>query len=110
MPSGTLLREQPGRRRRGSRPPGAGPALRHCRRIRPPSTSSPGPGGIRIHSVRLPGLIAHEEVIFGAPGQSLTIRHDSYDRSSFMPGVLLAVRAVPDRPGLTVGLEALLDL
>jgi 4-hydroxy-tetrahydrodipicolinate reductase len=69
-----------------------------------------GPGGIRIHSVRLPGLIAHEEVIFGALGQSLTIRHDSYDRRSFMPGVLLAVRAVARRPGLTVGLEALLDL
>ena len=63
-----------------------------------------------MHSVRLPGLIAHEEVIFGAPGQSLTIRHDSYDRSSFMAGVVLAVRAVADRPGLTVGLEALLGL
>ncbi len=68
------------------------------------------PGGVRIHSVRLPGLIAHEEVIFGAVGQSLTIRHDSYDRRSFMPGVLLAVRAVSDRPGLTLGLEALLGL
>jgi 4-hydroxy-tetrahydrodipicolinate reductase len=66
--------------------------------------------GIRVHSVRLPGLVAHEEVIFGAPGQSLSIRHDSYDRRSFMPGVLLAVRAVGDRPGLTVGLEALLGL
>ena len=69
-----------------------------------------GPGGVHVHSVRLPGLVAHEEVIFGAPGQSLTIRHDSYDRRSFMPGVLLAVRAVADRPGLTVGLEALLGL
>jgi 4-hydroxy-tetrahydrodipicolinate reductase len=68
------------------------------------------PGGIRVHSVRLPGLIAHEEVIFGAVGQSLTIRHDSYDRRSFMPGVLLAVRAVFDRPGLTLGIEALLGL
>jgi len=66
--------------------------------------------GIHVHSVRLPGLVAHEEVIFGAPGQSLTIRHDSYDRRSFMPGVLLAVRAVGGRPGLTVGLEALLGL
>jgi 4-hydroxy-tetrahydrodipicolinate reductase len=66
--------------------------------------------GIHVHSVRLPGLVAHEEVIFGATGQSLTIRHDSYDRRSFMPGVLLAVRAVPSRPGLTVGLEALLGL
>jgi 4-hydroxy-tetrahydrodipicolinate reductase len=69
-----------------------------------------GPGGVHVHSVRLPGLVAHEEVVFGAPGQSLSIRHDSYDRRSFMPGVLLAVRAVPGRPGLTVGLEALLGL
>ena len=66
--------------------------------------------GIHVHSVRLPGLVAHEEVIFGALGQSLTIRHDSYDRTSFMPGVLLAVRAVGQRPGLSVGLEALLGL
>jgi len=69
-----------------------------------------GPGGVRVHSVRLPGLVAHQEVIFGAPGQSLSMRHDSYDRRSFMPGVLLAVRSVADRPGLTVGLEALLSL
>ncbi len=69
-----------------------------------------GPGGVRVHAVRLPGLVAHEEVIFGALGQSLTIRHDSYDRRSFMPGVLLAVREVRRRPGLTVGLEALLGL
>ena len=68
------------------------------------------PDGVRIHSVRLPGLVAHEEVIFGAPGQSLTIRHDSYDRRSFMPGVLLAVRSVAGRPGVTVGLEASLGL
>ena len=66
------------------------------------------PGGIHLHSVRLPGLVAHQEVIFGAQGQSLTLRHDAYDRSSFMPGVLLAVRAVPERPGLTMGLDALL--
>ena len=64
--------------------------------------------GIRIHSVRLPGLVAHQEVIFGGPGQTLTIRHDSTDRSSFMPGVLLAVKAVGTRSGLTVGLEPLL--
>jgi 4-hydroxy-tetrahydrodipicolinate reductase len=67
-----------------------------------------GPGGVRVHSVRLPGLVAHEEVIFGAVGQSLTVRHDSYDRTSFMPGVLLAVRQVADHPGLTVGLDELL--
>lgn len=68
------------------------------------------PGGVRVHAVRLPGLVAHQEVVFGAAGQSLTVRHDSYDRRSFMPGVLLAVRAVGDRPGLTVGLEPLLGL
>jgi 4-hydroxy-tetrahydrodipicolinate reductase len=65
--------------------------------------------GVRIHAVRLPGLLAHQEVILGGPGQTLTIRHDSTDRASFMPGVLMAVRAVGDRPGLTVGLDALLD-
>ena len=69
-----------------------------------------GPGGIRIHSVRLSGMTAHQEVILGTQGQSLTIRGDSYDRSCFMPGVLLAVKAVRGRPGLTLGLEPLLDL
>jgi 4-hydroxy-tetrahydrodipicolinate reductase len=66
--------------------------------------------GVRVHSVRLPGLLAHQEVIFGGEGQTLTIRHDSTDRSSFMPGVLMAIRSVLARPGLTVGLEPLLDL
>jgi len=66
--------------------------------------------GIRVHSVRLPGLVAHEEIIFGAPGQTLTIRHDSMDRISFMPGVLMAIKAVADLPGLSVGLDSLLDL
>jgi len=69
-----------------------------------------GPGGIRVHSVRMRGMIAHQEVILGALGQSLTIRQDSYDRTSFMPGVLLAAKAVGDRPGLTIGLDSLLDL
>ena len=69
-----------------------------------------GPGGIRVHSVRLRGLVAHQEVLLGTTGQSLSIRHDSYDRSSFMPGVLLAVRAVREKPGLTIGLDALLGL
>jgi 4-hydroxy-tetrahydrodipicolinate reductase len=69
-----------------------------------------GPCGVRLHSVRLPGLVAHQEVIFGAVGQSLTIRHDSYDRVSFMDGVALAVRSVADRPGLTVGIEPLLGV
>jgi 4-hydroxy-tetrahydrodipicolinate reductase len=66
--------------------------------------------GIRIHSVRLPGLVAHQEVIFGSLGQTLTIRHDSTDRTSFMPGVVLAIKAVGSTPGLTVGLEPLLGL
>ncbi|MDQ1364121.1 MAG: 4-hydroxy-tetrahydrodipicolinate reductase, partial [Acidimicrobiaceae bacterium] len=69
-----------------------------------------GPAGIRIHSVRLRGLVAHQEVLLGTDGQSLTIRHDSYDRSSFMPGVLLAVKAVGHLPGVTVGLDRLLGL
>jgi 4-hydroxy-tetrahydrodipicolinate reductase len=67
-------------------------------------------GPIPIHSVRLAGLVAHQEVLLGTMGQSLTIRHDSYDRSSFMPGVLLAVKRVADTPGLTVGLDQLLGL
>ena len=66
--------------------------------------------GIHIHSVRLRGLVAHQEVLLGGAGQSLTIRHDSYDRQSFMPGVLLAVRGVESRPGVTVGLEQLLGI
>jgi len=66
--------------------------------------------GIRVHAVRLPGLVAHQEVVLGTDGETLTIRHDSMNRSSFMPGVLLAVRNVRERPGLTVGLEPLLGL
>ena len=69
-----------------------------------------GPAGIRVHAVRMRGMVAHHEVILGAEGQSLTIRQDSTDRSSFMPGVLAAVKAVPDRSGLIVGLDALLDI
>jgi 4-hydroxy-tetrahydrodipicolinate reductase len=74
----------------------------------PPSRGAPV-DGVRVHSVRLPGLVAHQEVILGGPGQTLTIRHDSLDRASFMPGVLMAIKAVGDRPGLTVGLDALLE-
>lgn len=66
--------------------------------------------GVRVHAVRLRGLVAHEEILLGNPGEQLTIRHDSFDRSSFMPGVLHGVRTVPRRPGLTVGLEHYLDL
>ena len=66
--------------------------------------------GIPVHALRLQGLVAHQEVILSGGGESLTIRHDSYDRASFMPGVLLGVREVAEHPGLTVGLEHLLDL
>jgi 4-hydroxy-tetrahydrodipicolinate reductase len=66
--------------------------------------------GIPVHSVRLAGLVAHQEVLFGTLGETLTIRHDSFDRTSFVPGVLLAVRRVAERSGLTVGIEPLLDL
>lgn len=64
--------------------------------------------GVRVHAVRLAGLVAHQEVLLGGNGETLTIRHDSLDRASFMPGVLLAVRAIGGRPGLTVGIEDLL--
>lgn len=66
--------------------------------------------GIRVHGVRLRGLVAHQEVLLGAEGETLTLRHDSLDRVSFMPGVLAAVRAVPERPGLTVGIDSVLGL
>jgi len=79
------------------------------------TTSLPGArgaevDGVRVHAVRLAGLVAHQEVLLGGDGELLTLRHDSLDRTSFMPGVLLAVREVPGRPGLTVGLDDLLDL
>ena len=67
-------------------------------------------GGIHVHSVRLRGMVAHQEVLLGTTGETLSIRHDSYDRTSFMPGVVLAAKRVGDLPGLTIGLEALLDL
>ena len=103
----------------------SGTALRTARAIAAARDRTTGPGGgsesvagvrggevegVRVHSVRLPGLVAHQEVIFGGQGEVLTMRHDSLDRSSFMPGVLLAVQAVATRPGLTVGLEPLLGL
>jgi 4-hydroxy-tetrahydrodipicolinate reductase len=66
--------------------------------------------GVRVHSVRLTGLVAHQEVLFGTLGETLTIRHDSLDRTSFVPGVLLAVRQIAKHPGLTIGIEPLLDL
>ncbi len=69
-----------------------------------------GPAGIHVHALRVRGMVASQEVIFGTTGQSLVIRHDTFDRSSFMPGVLLAAKAVADHPGLTIGLDQLLDL
>ncbi len=66
--------------------------------------------GIRVHGLRVRGLVAHQEVILGGEGETLTIRHDSLDRASFTPGVLTGVRRIASRPGLTVGLEAFLDL
>ena len=67
-----------------------------------------GPGDIPVHSVRMRGMVAHQEVLLGTTGQTLTIRHDSIDRTSFMPGVLLGVRRIADLPGVTIGLDTLL--
>lgn len=66
--------------------------------------------GVRVHAVRLRGLVAHQEVLLGGPGEQLTLRHDSFDRASFMPGVLVGLREVARHPGLTVGLDGYLDL
>ena len=110
-PSGTSLRiaerMSESRRAAGS---GAWSADPTKTELVPGSRGAKGPGGVRVHSVRLRGLVAHHEVVLGAAGQSLTIRHDSYDRTSFMPGVLLAVKAVSERPGLTLGIDSLLGL
>ncbi len=69
-----------------------------------------GPGGIAVHSVRMRGMVAHQEVMLGTMGQTLSIRHDSYDRSSFMPGVVLGAKRIGQTPGLTIGLDGVLDL
>ena len=76
----------------------------------PGARGADGPSGIRVHSVRMRGLVAHQEVLLGTTGQTLSIRHDSLDRSSFMPGVLLAVKQVANRSGVTLGLDSLLGL
>ncbi len=83
----------------------------------PDATSTALPGargadvdGVRVHGLRVRGLVAHQEVVLGTPGETLTIRHDSLDRVSFTPGVLAGVRAIGEHPGLTVGLDAFLDL
>jgi len=82
----------------------------------PDATASEIPGargskidGIPVHAVRMPGLVAHQEVIFGSLGETLTIRHDSFDRESFMPGVLLAIRNISKKPGLTIGIDDLIS-
>jgi len=78
--------------------------------VYPGARGGEGPAGIRLHAVRMRGMVAHQEVILGAAGQTLTIRQDSYDRSSYMPGVLLACRRVAEHPGVTIGLDPLLNL
>lgn len=87
--------------------------LHHDRKLDAPSgtaarTAALMEGRVPIHSVRLPGLVAHQEVLLGGSGETLTIRHDSLTRESFMPGVIVALRAIAGRPGLTLGLESLL--
>ena len=110
-PSGTAMltaqRMGEARQRRGSGAWAPDPTRSH---VVEGARGGAGPGGVRVHSVRLRGLVAHQEVLLGTTGQTLTIRHDSIDRTSFMPGVLVAIKAVASRPGLTVGLDTLLDL
>ena len=75
-----------------------------------PGTRGGTSGGVTIHSARMPGRVAHHELVFGAVGQTLTLRHDSINRESFMPGVMMAVREAVKRPGLTVGLDKIMGL
>lgn len=83
---------------------------RTTRETLPGSRGGAGPAGVRLHAVRMRGMVAHQEVLLGTLGQTLTIRQDSYDRASFMPGVLLACKRIADHPGLTVGLDPYLGL
>lgn len=76
----------------------------------PGARGGKGPGGIPVHSVRLRGLVAHQQVLLGTAGETLTIRHDSLDRVSFMPGVLLACKSIAEYPGVTIGLDTYLQL
>lgn len=78
--------------------------------VYPGARGGVGPAGIHVHAVRMRGMVAHQEVILGAQGQSLTIRQDSYDRDSFMPGVVLACKQIADHPGLTIGLDTFLGV
>src|SRR3954463_10490535 len=118
-PSGTATRTArlvAASRRGGGGPPGA-PARAAGLPPAPDATTDSLPGargadveGIPVHAVRLTGLVAHQEVLMGAAGETLTLRHDSFDRASFMPGVLLGVREIAKHPGLTVGIESFLGL
>jgi len=76
----------------------------------PGARGGAGPAGIRLHAVRMRGMVAHQEVILGTEGQTLTIRQDSYDRASYMPGVVLACRRIAEHPGLTIGLDSFLGV
>lgn len=78
--------------------------------VYPGARGGVGPAGIRVHAVRMRGMVAHQEVILGSQGQSLTIRQDSYDRASFMPGVVLACKKIAEHPGLTIGLDSFLGV
>ena len=78
--------------------------------VYPGARGGEGPAGIRVHSVRMRGMVAHQEVVLGAQGQTLTIRQDSYDRLSYMPGVVLACTRIAEFPGLTVGLDSFLGV
>lgn len=78
--------------------------------VYPGARGGVGPAGIHVHSVRMRGMMAHQEVILGAQGQTITIRQDSYDRSSYMPGVVLACQRIADHPGVTLGLDSFLDV
>lgn len=92
---------------RGARPWSPDPT-RH--EVYPGARGGAGPSAVRVHAVRMAGMNAHEEVLLGTTGQTLTLRQDSYDRASYMPGVLLACRRVADLPGLTLGLDTLLGV
>lgn len=105
-PSGTAMRTAE-RMADASAAWGADPTTKM---VLPGARGAEGPAGIHVHSVRLRGMVAHQEVLLGTTGETLSIRHDSYDRSSFMPGVVLAAKSVADHPGVTIGIEPLLGL
>jgi len=107
-PSGTAL--ETARRMADARGPAAWAADPTQHEVLAGARGGAGPSGIRIHGVRMAGMMAHQEVVLGAAGQTLSIRQDSYDRASFMPGVLLACRRIGERPGVTLGLDALLGI